>query len=72
MRNRPARFGKGPTERTHTTGTSPAAYFTLREWGAEMRSAYPAMSECRGVPALKEDELVVDRGCYAVVIGGGQ
>ena len=30
------------------------------------------MSGCRGAPALKEDEVVVDRGCYAVVVGGGQ
>jgi hypothetical protein len=41
---RPAGSGKGRRKRTRTTGTSPAAYFTLRGRGAAMRPAYPAVS----------------------------
>ena len=31
--NWPALFGKGPTEKARVTGTSPAAYFTLKAGG---------------------------------------
>ena len=56
--NWPALFGKGPTEKARVTGTSPAAYFTLKASGG---SRDPSLSQ----PAdLTQGAAFFSASCY--------
>ena len=46
--NSQARFGGGPTEKARASGTSPAAYPTLREPEGETPSGYSPDPSCMG------------------------
>jgi hypothetical protein len=49
--NWPALFGKGPTEKARVTGTSPAAYFTLK---ASEGSQGPSLSQLTNAETREE------------------
>ena len=54
VERRPYRSGRGRRKRTRTTGTSPAAYFTLWEPGGEIPPGYPTVIQCSARDLLEE------------------